>query len=55
MPLKNNIGSFFVAFDARQTATRKTRPSTVSMLNFGARFFVICVSLPRLSLALRRV
>jgi hypothetical protein len=53
--LKNNIGSFFVAFDARQTATRKTRPSTVSMLKFGARFLVIWVPVPRLSLALRGV
>jgi hypothetical protein len=55
MPLKNNIGSFFVAFDARQTATRNVRPSTVSMLNVGARFLVIYIPLPRLSLALRRV
>jgi hypothetical protein len=55
MPLKNNIGSFFVALDARQTATRKVRPSTVSMLNVGVRFEVIFVPVPRLSLALRWV
>jgi hypothetical protein len=45
MPLKNNIGSFVVAFDARQIATRNVRPSTVSILNFGARDLVICVPL----------
>jgi hypothetical protein len=43
MPLKNNIGSFVVAFEARQTATRNVRPSTVSMLKFGARDLVIDV------------
>jgi hypothetical protein len=45
MPLKNNIGSFVVFFEARQTATRNVRPSTVSMLNLGARFLVICIPL----------
>jgi hypothetical protein len=45
MPLKNNIGSFVVAFEARQTATRNVRPSTVSMLKVGGRDLVIDVPL----------